>query len=113
MVKEILGAGALDLLAAGDKPAVDTVLEFRKYCSEFMGEFIELRDILVKFHSDQAELKSEAVGEMKAMIAAKAQAPGRMRRERALEAERATLGQTLEQISALAAGAASEIRKNT
>lgn len=102
-VDATLGVGTLDLFAAGDKAAVETVLGFRKYCSDFLDELVELRDVLVKFSSEDPAEKSEALSEMKAMTAVKGQAPGHARRERALVGEMARLRDTLGQIAELAA----------
>jgi len=112
-VDETLGLGTLDLLAAGDKAAVETVLGFRKYCSDFLDELVELRDILVKFNSDDPAEKSEALSEMKALTAPKGQAPGRARRERALETEMAKVRDTLGQIAELAATGEKGVRNTT
>ena len=102
-VDETLGVATLDLFAAGDKAAVETVLGFRKYCSDFLGEFVELRDILVKFTSDDPAEKSDALSEMKALTSVKGQVSGRARGERALVGEMAKLRDTLGQITELAA----------
>jgi len=102
-VDEILGVGTLDLFASGDKSAVETVLGFRKYCSDYLDELVVLRDILVKFNSDDPAEKSAALSEMKAMTAVKGQAPARARRERALEGDLSRLRDTLRQVSELAA----------
>ena len=100
---EILGIGILDLLTAGDKAAVETVLAFRSYVSDYLDELVLLRDIVVKFPSDDPAERSKSLSEMKALTAASIQAPGRARRERALEGEIAKLRSTLGQVSELAA----------
>ena len=39
IVDETLGTGVLDSLAAGDETPVQTVLEFRQYCMDLLGDF--------------------------------------------------------------------------
>lgn len=103
-VDEILGTATLDLVAAGDKASVETVLGFRKYCYEYLDELVILRDVLLKFHSEDPAEKRAALIEMKTMTTASKGAPGHARRERALEGEIAALRDTLGQIAELAAG---------
>ena len=57
IIDETLGTGIIDSLASGDQTPVPTVLEFRQYCIDLLGEFVELRDTLVKFNSEDAEVK--------------------------------------------------------
>lgn len=108
-VDETLGVATLDLVAAGDMSAVEIVIGWRKFCSDYLDELVVIRDVLVKFNSDDPAEKSEALSEMKAMTAA-SQAPGHARRERALESEMAKMRDTLGQIADLAANGAEGVR---
>jgi len=102
IIDETLGIGIIDSLASGDQTPVPTVLEFRQYCIDLLGEFVELRDTLVKFNSEDAEVKRESLIEMKAAASRRSQSGGGGRRVQALEAEVKRLKVKLEDISALA-----------
>jgi len=102
VVDETLGAGLIEMLSAGDRSGVETTLEYRRYCMDFMGEFIELRDLLVKFDSDEPGMREEALGEMKAIMASRGQTTASARHARALEAELDDARHTFEEIAALA-----------
>lgn len=110
-VDETLGVASLDLFAAGDTSAVEIVIGWRKYCSDYLDELVVVRDLLIKFNSDDPAEKREALSEMKAMTAA-GQAPGHSRRVRALEGEVAKLRDTLGQITELAADGAGNARSS-
>ena len=101
IIDETLGTGVLDSLAAGDETPVQTVLEFRQYCMDLLGDFVHLRDILVKFNSEDPEVRRESVSEMKTACG-KGQAVGGPRRVQALDAEVKKLKAKLADIAALA-----------
>ena len=102
VIDETLGTGILDSLASGDETPVQTVLEFRQYCMDLLGEFVKVRDILMKFNSEVPEVRRESVSEMKALASPRGQAVGGPRRVQALDAEVKKLKAKLADIAALA-----------